>query len=217
MPVANDYDGDGKSDVAVYLSDSGSFGIRYSSGIPDKVIPFGIAGKGKTIPVSGDFDGDGKTDLAVYLPSRANFAYRPSGGGSDVYNYFGPTGEGQTLPAPGDYTGVGHDQVAAYLSLQGDFALRPGGGSPDSVFRFGTAGSGRTIPVTVVDEALTQVAPAQAASLSMSNNALIPDVLSVPGLASAKKKSEPSPSRRFPLEGKRAGSSPTVDDPARTS
>ena len=189
IPVPGDFDGDGTTDLAVYLPEAGAFGFRPSSGGPDQVIGFGITGAGQSIPIAGDFDGDGKADLAAYLPSQANFAYRPSGGGPDVYNIFGIIGEGQTLPAPGDFAGDLRSEVAAYLPSQGNFAIRPGMGAPDSVFPFGTAGTGQTTPVTVVDEALTQLEPTDSvAAFLIPDTSAIVESLSVPSLASAKKK-----------------------------
>ena len=144
--VVNDYDGDGKSDVAVYLAAFGSFDIRYSNGQPDQIIPFGVRGKGQSIPVAGDFDGDGKADLAVYIPSQAIFAYRPSSGGPDVSIHFGIAGAGQTIPAPGDYFGTGRTDIAAYLPSLGVYAILNPNGGPVSYIPFGIAGAGQTIP-----------------------------------------------------------------------
>ena len=72
--VGNDYDGDGKADVVVYLASS--VDIRPSGGGADRVIPFGTPGRGRSIPISGDYDDDGKLDLAVYLPAIAAFGFR---------------------------------------------------------------------------------------------------------------------------------------------
>ena len=144
--VVNDYDGDGKSDVAIYLASSGSFDIRYSNGSHEQVIPFGIAGEGASIPAPGDYDGDGKADLAVYIPSQATLYYRPSSGGPDVANYFGVNGPGQTIPAPGDYFGTGKTNVAVYVAAYGSFAIIDPATGDTAVVPFGEAGIGATIP-----------------------------------------------------------------------
>ena len=60
---------------------------------------------------------------------------------------------------------------------------------PDSVFAFGIPGDGQTIPVTVVDEALAQLEPTAMATRShIPDPAPIADALSLPTLATAKKK-----------------------------
>ena len=59
--TAADFDGDGKSDIAIYRN--GTWFIRRSTGGVTSVVWGGLP---QDIPVPADYDGDGKTDIAVY-------------------------------------------------------------------------------------------------------------------------------------------------------
>jgi hypothetical protein len=69
--TAADFDGDGKSDIAIYRN--GTWFIR-------GVTTVGWGGLPQDIPVPADFDGDGRTDIAVYR-NGTWFIIRSSDGG----------------------------------------------------------------------------------------------------------------------------------------
>jgi hypothetical protein len=60
VSVPGDYDGDGKSDLAVYRPPTGLWYLLKSSTSFSKY--------STTVP--GDYDGDGKTDMAVHRPAN---------------------------------------------------------------------------------------------------------------------------------------------------
>ena len=105
FPTA-DFDGDTKSDIAVYRS--GDWYILRSS--DGGVTMTGWGGLPTDVPVQGDYDGDGKADIAVYR-NGTWFIIRSSDG---VKTATGWGGMPQDIPVPGDYDGDGKADIAVY-------------------------------------------------------------------------------------------------------
>lgn len=86
-----DFDGDGKTDIAVYrkgfLNTDQSYWIyvKSSDGATVVTTPWGL---GEDYPVPGDYDNDGVSDVAVFRPSAGNTYFVNTGGGW-YPNYFG--------------------------------------------------------------------------------------------------------------------------------
>ena len=117
-PVEGDYDGDGKTDFAVWrktesspgAGDVGNWYIIDSSTSTTRQYPFGTAGE---LPAPADYDGDGKTDAALFRPSSSNWYIDPSSSANNVQTQFGLSTD--TI-APADYDGDGKADIGVWRS-----------------------------------------------------------------------------------------------------
>jgi hypothetical protein len=114
VPVPADYDGDGKTDIAVWRAETGEWLVLFSSFKFDqrKAGTFRWGANGD-VPVQADYDGDGRADYAIFRPLGNQWMVLESSTGSWKIRSLGSVGD-QLVPA--DYTGDGKADIAVYRS-----------------------------------------------------------------------------------------------------
>jgi Thermolysin metallopeptidase, alpha-helical domain/Thermolysin metallopeptidase, catalytic domain/FG-GAP-like repeat len=113
QPVPGDYDGDGRTDYAVWRPSDGYWHILNSSNGNSQALQWGLHGD---VPVPGDYDGDGKTDRAVWRPSTGYWHVINSSDNSSLSFLWGTPGD---VPTPGDYNGDGKTDLTVYRRSNG--------------------------------------------------------------------------------------------------
>jgi hypothetical protein len=148
--VAGDFNGDGKTDVALYGSGDGKWWFGLSDGA---ALHWGLAGNaarfgdllapGRKI-ITGDFNGDGKTDVAFYGHDDGNWWFGLSDGATLHWGLAGNVSGFSDLLAPsrkivtGDFNGDGKTDVAFYYNVIGDWWF---GLSDGAALHWGLAGN----------------------------------------------------------------------------
>lgn len=137
QPTDNDFDGDGKADIAVYRPSAGAWFILQSSNGAFAASSFGLAADRIT---PGDYDGDHKTDLSVFRTSEGAWYQIVSQTGAFRATGFGAATD---IPAANDFDGDGKTDIAVFRPSDGTWYLLQ---SSNGAFRAQTFGTNGDIP-----------------------------------------------------------------------
>jgi glucose/arabinose dehydrogenase len=145
LPVAGDWNGDGRTTVGLYNPANHNFRLKNALRPTAPPIILTVNAPSATaVPIAGDWDGDGKDTVGLYNPATATFYLKNSltGSGFDLVFQFGTPGSAW-VPIIGDWDGNGKDGVGLYDPARGMFLLRNTltSGQPELRFRFGPPSS----------------------------------------------------------------------------
>ncbi|MBV9301459.1 MAG: VCBS repeat-containing protein [Acidobacteriaceae bacterium] len=127
VPVSGDYDGDGKTDLAIWRPADGTWYIIPSS---NPGSPFGQPwGASGDIPVTGHYSGSTSSttglplaDYAIWRPADGTWYVLPNNSTTPITWQWGASGD---IPVPGDYDGDGKSDFAVWRSGTGTWYVTP--------------------------------------------------------------------------------------------
>jgi serine-aspartate repeat-containing protein C/D/E len=135
VPVAGDWNGDGKAELGVYITGEWFLDLN-GDGLWDQGDLWAQLGDEEDQPVAGDWDGDGKTDIAIFGPAWPGDpkAISAEPGEPDPHNRLSLSGRFKNIPPSVE------DATNGYRALKHTARGRLRADLIDHVFHYGTGG-----------------------------------------------------------------------------
>ncbi len=112
IPLAIDYQGDDRDEIALYRSSTREF-IFYADYMTGEIALSRVVGNQGDQPIIGDWDGDGKDGFALYRPSTRRIWFYQNI--SDVHPFYSRVAGNQgDVIISGNWDGIGGDEFAIY-------------------------------------------------------------------------------------------------------
>jgi hypothetical protein len=146
LPIAGDWDGDGKHDVGVFRN--GEFFLRQPITPLSVISPIFITinfsfGQAGDKPLAGDWNGDGVDTVGFFRAIGGRFFLRNSNTAGNPDISILNLGDVGDHPVAGDWNGDGKDTIGIFRNGQfqlSNSAVSSSDGAADIVFSFGQAG-----------------------------------------------------------------------------
>jgi hypothetical protein len=146
VPVAGDWDADGRDSVGLYRRADATFHLRDEDGDRYRAVDFGVPGRQDVWPIAGDFDGNGRDTVGLYAQQEGTFVVLLSRGRESDALQVGTPGDTSLLPVVGDWDADGRDSLGLYRTTDGTLVRYDDDGTRLPAERLPSPGP-RTMPI----------------------------------------------------------------------